>query len=292
MDSRLYTIREIARELALPESTVRYYRDTFSAFLPSVGTGRRRRYPAEAIPLLRLVAEGYAQNRPRPEIERALTETLGGAPTGKVPPSLALRGYGWDARRDEVLATVLEGERERREVMWQMARELVRLGEAVERQHILLTKLTDRLAVSERTLPASSMPPVAGQPAAASAPAAFTPADGDTFTASAPEPAEVAPAPAALASAVVQEVALQGSATPQESAVTEESATLQELATLREELARERELVERLRRSKLEIERRAAEAEARLGRTVEEPGGAAERGSLFSRLFSRGDDGR
>ncbi len=287
MDSRLYTIREIARELALPESTVRYYRDAFSAFLPSVGTGRRRRYPAEAIPLLRLVAEGYAQNRPRPEIERALTEALGGAPTGKVPPSLALRGYGWDARRDEVLATVLEGERERREVMWQMARELVRLGEAVERQHILLTKLTDRLAVPERTLPASSTPPAPGQPTAVPAPAAFTTAQAGTPTASAPEPAEAAPAAAAPELAALQE-----SAALPESAVPQESATLQELAALREELARERELVERLRRSKLEIERRAAEAEARLGRTIEEPGGAGGRGSRFSRLFFRGDDGR
>jgi hypothetical protein len=40
-----------------------------------------------------------------------------------------------------------------------------------------------------------------------------------------------------------------------------------ELDALRTELARERELVERLRRSKLEIERRAAEAEAALSDT-------------------------
>lgn len=276
MDSRLYTIREIARELALPESTVRYYRDAFSAYLPSVGTGRRRRYPAEAIPLLRLVAEGYAQNRPRPEIERALTEALGGAPTGQVPPSLALRGYGWEARRDEVLATVLEGERERREVMWQMARELVRLGEAVERQHILLTKLTDQLAAPERALAAASAPPPGWQPAAAPAPAASGVLGTESpMSAGSDQPAEVASAGAAA-----------------ESGAPPESAALQELAALREELARERELVERLRRSKLEVERRAAEAEARLGRSAQEPGGAAGRGSMFSRLFSRGDEGR
>ena len=56
---------EIARELGLPESTVRYYRDAFAGYLPAVGTGRRRRYPLEAIPLLRVVADGYAQNRAR-----------------------------------------------------------------------------------------------------------------------------------------------------------------------------------------------------------------------------------
>ena len=64
-EGRLLTVREIARELGLPESTVRYYRDAFAGYLPAVGTGRRRRYPLEAIPLLRVVADGYAQNRAR-----------------------------------------------------------------------------------------------------------------------------------------------------------------------------------------------------------------------------------
>jgi hypothetical protein len=44
-----------------------------------------------------------------------------------------------------------------------------------------------------------------------------------------------------------------------------------ELASLREELERERELVERLRRGKLEIERRATAAEAELERRAESP---------------------
>ncbi len=234
-DSRLYTIRDVARELGLPESTVRYYRNAFAAFLPSVGTGRRRRYPAEAIPLLRLVAEGYAQNRPRAEIEQALSESLGGpGAAGKPATAVVTSAFGGDIHRDELLATVLDGERERREVMWQMARELVRLGEAIERQHVVLTKLTEQIAA-----PAAAAPPAASAPPAApAAPAAETTPDAE-----------------------------------------------RELEGLRHELARERELVERLRRSKLDIERRAAEAEARLG----EGGSAPTRRGIFGKLLARED---
>ena len=225
-DGHLYTIRDVARELGLPESTVRYYRDAFSAYLPSVGTGRRRRYPADAIPLLRLVAEGYAQNRPRAEIEQALSESLGASSAGK--PAMAPAGFGIH-ERDELLATVLDGERERREVMWQMARELVRLGEAIERQQVVLAGLARQASAPGHTLP----------------------------------------------SAAVGEAPLE---TP---------SAQQELEQLRHELARERELVERLRRSKLDIERRAVEAEAQLG-----TGGALARGGLLGKLLSRGDERR
>lgn len=247
-DSRLYTIRDVARELALPESTVRYYRNAFAAYLPSVGTGRRRRYPAEAIPLLRLVAEGYAQNRPRAEIEQAVSESLGasGAP-GQPATAVATRSFGGEGHRDELLATILDGERERREVMWQMARELVRLGEAIERQHVILTKLSEQVAASERALPAGAEAAAAAAPAAAYPPAA---------------PA----APAAEPSPDGQ----------------------RELEELRHELTRERELVERLRRSKLEIERRAAEAEARLG----EAGSSPARRGLLGKLLAREEQPR
>ncbi len=237
-DGRLYTIRDVARELGLPESTVRYYRNAFSAYLPSVGTGRRRRYPPEAIPLLRLVAEGYAQNRPRAEIEQALSESLGASSGGKPATAIAPPGFGGNMHRDELLVTVLDGERERREVMWQMARELVRLGEAIERQHVILSRLADQVASPARTLPG------AAEAAARSA------------TSSA---ASAAPAP---------------------------PAAQYELDQLRQELARERELVERLRRSKLEIERRAAEAEAQLGET----GAAPPRRGLLGRLLTRDDE--
>lgn len=245
-DGHLHTIRDVARELDLPESTVRYYRNAFSAYLPSVGTGRRRRYPAEAIPLLRLVAQGYAQNRPRAEIEQALSESLGASSGGKPTTAIAPHGFGGNAHRDELLATILDGERERREVMWQMARELVRLGEAIERQHVILTRFTEQVTAAERTLPAA---------------------------------APLTPIPIVEVSASLESVA----APPLPGAGGEVEAAQRELEELRHELARERELVERLRRSKLEIERRAAEAGAQLGGG----GSAPARRGLWGRLLAR-----
>lgn len=44
----LLTLKEIAQELDIPESNLRYYRNRISEFLPSVGRGRRRRYLPEA----------------------------------------------------------------------------------------------------------------------------------------------------------------------------------------------------------------------------------------------------
>jgi DNA-binding transcriptional MerR regulator len=256
-DSRLYTIRDVARELGLPESTVRYYRNAFAAFLPSVGTGRRRRYPAEAIPLLRLVAEGYAQNRPRIEIEQALGETGASQAASRPAVPVLARGFGGDGR-DEMLATILDGERDRREVMWQVARELVRLGEAIERQQALLTKLAETATSPSRSL----------------APAAVADAVG------AAEGGEAETGTVALGVAPV------ASAVPAESVPSAVSAAQLELDRLRQELARERELVERLRRSKLDIERRAAEAEARLGQGSLATG----RRGFLGKLLAREDD--
>lgn len=53
----LLTIAEIAKRLNMPESTVRYYRDKFAAFIPEVGEGRNRRYRPESLELFKYVAE-------------------------------------------------------------------------------------------------------------------------------------------------------------------------------------------------------------------------------------------
>ena len=229
-EGRLLTVRDIARELGLPESTVRYYRDAFAGYLPAVGTGRRRRYPLEVVPLFRVVAEGYAQNRARGEIEHALGELLGGDGAAPVLAPGTQTVLADASQHEALLTTVLDGERERREVMWQMARELVRLGEAIERQEALLARLLSSTEALGRVLP--------GQP---------------DFSAASASPAPPAP---------------------------------EELEALRRELAHERDLVERLRRSKLDFERRAAVAEARL----DEEGGAQRRRGLLSKLLSQEPD--
>lgn len=137
------------------------------------------------------------------------------------------------ARRDvtDLYTTLMEGERERREVMWQMVHEIVRLGEAIDRQHAILGGIVDQLVErTDHALPAAR-------------PAATTADRG------AERAAPLTPA----------------------------------LETLQDELARERELVERLRRSKLDLERRAAEAETLLESLQQRRPG----GSIFARLRSR-----
>ena len=72
MAAELRTVAAIARDLDLPESTVRYYRDRFADYIPSVGNGRGRRYPPEALAVLRFIADGLRSNVPASELEAAL----------------------------------------------------------------------------------------------------------------------------------------------------------------------------------------------------------------------------
>jgi DNA-binding transcriptional MerR regulator len=232
MSEALFTLRDLARELGLPESTVRFYRDSFAAYLPAVGHGRRRRYPAEALGLLRFIGDSFSQNRRREDIDAVLAEMTGvsaadmPAPEPLVPPEpmRAIAQLPVTTRRgvptanDDAVATLLEGERDRREVMWQIAREIVRLGEAIERQHMFLEGISRRIDQEAGHL----------LPAASDASGEVSPRAADEATSNAK--------------------ALSG-----------------ELDRLREELKQERELVERLRKAKLQIERRAADAESRAG---------------------------
>jgi DNA-binding transcriptional MerR regulator len=229
MDSAALTLREIAREMNLPESTIRYYRDAFALYIPTVGLGRRRRYAAESLELFQVIVEGYAQNLSREDIEARLQER---SPAASAPASVpATRPAPLRLHRqtpvsrqptEELVATIMDGERERRDVMWQLAREIVRMGEALERQQLALMQITQHLDWTNR------LPPVAGLP---------VPYMGTG----------VAPA------------------------VPTENTLAKELSSLREELQRERELVERLRRSKLEIEQRATAAENELERRADSP---------------------
>ena len=109
---------------------------------------------------------------------------------------------------------------------WQLAREIVRMGEVLERQQMTLVQITQHLDWGANR----ALPP--GQ--------------------------NVSPVP-------------YTGMTPAQPPVPDESSLARELGALREELERERELVERLRRSKLEIERRATVAEAELERRAESP---------------------
>ncbi|MED1948965.1 MULTISPECIES: MerR family transcriptional regulator [Brevibacillus] len=76
MPNKLLTIAEIAKQLDIPESTVRFYRDRFEMFVPSVGEGRKKRYLPEAAEVLRFIADSFKRNETATEIEEALSRAF------------------------------------------------------------------------------------------------------------------------------------------------------------------------------------------------------------------------
>ena len=68
----LLTIKDIARELDVPESNLRYYRDRFEDYLPSVGQGRKRRYKKEALEVFRYIVQGFQNDKTTEQIAEEL----------------------------------------------------------------------------------------------------------------------------------------------------------------------------------------------------------------------------
>ena len=234
-EQQLYTVSELARELGLPISTVRYYRDVFTGHIPTMGSGRRRLYPQAALVRLRFINQSYAAGRKRDEIEREFLDGGVEEPTAatavQVHETLASSEYR------ELVTSLLEGERERRELLWQMVRELSRFGNAIEQQHFVLNELVEQVVQrADRRLP---------------------------------PPAERPRRPHEPDAGIEEQTQLPEG----------------EAAHLRRALANEQELVERLRRSKLELERRAAAAEAEL-----EAQQVKQRG-IWDRLFRQSTEG-
>ena len=71
-DDRLLTLSEVAQRLGLPETTIRYYRDRFAPYLPTVGRGRSRRYSPQAVERLRWIIEQLHAGVSPVEIEAQL----------------------------------------------------------------------------------------------------------------------------------------------------------------------------------------------------------------------------
>lgn len=76
MEQTLLTISQIAKELQIPESTARYYRDRFINYIPFVGKGRGKKYRPETVEILRFIAEGFNRNLTAMEIEDGLSRMV------------------------------------------------------------------------------------------------------------------------------------------------------------------------------------------------------------------------
>jgi DNA-binding transcriptional MerR regulator len=300
-DETLLTLRQLADELKLPESTVRYYRDAFLDHIPSVGTGRRRRYPAAAVAVLRSIARSYAAGRRRAEIIAVVQAQGSPAQTVTLSPDKPQTVPLEEVTNLDLLAAILDGEREQRDALWQMAKEIVRLTEVLEGQDSVLCEIADRagVIVSNTSRVSRSAPPMAAlasaEPAAAPAPApaevavpapvAFS--DVSIAAAFFSSPPAASPPPFSAPPASIPEIAepaLTAAEVEVEVEVQAPSAARHfsgapDMDGLRAELEAERALVERLRESKLELEHRAADAEAAL----EDRG--HRRSSVISRLL-------
>jgi DNA-binding transcriptional MerR regulator len=69
----MLTINEISQEIHIPESTLRYWRDKYADFLPSAGSGRKKRYSPAAIPVFKTIAELSAENKTAADITERLS---------------------------------------------------------------------------------------------------------------------------------------------------------------------------------------------------------------------------
>ncbi len=68
------TIADIARETGIAESTLRFYRDKFGHYIPSVGEGRKRRYEPQAAVIFKEIADLSGKGVPIPDIQKRLGE--------------------------------------------------------------------------------------------------------------------------------------------------------------------------------------------------------------------------
>lgn len=283
-DEPLFTLRELADQLSLPESTVRYYRDAFLDHIPSVGTGRRRRYPPAALAVLRSIAKGYGAGQSRSEILGRMdggTAAPVAEPVASAPKAARRRSRASETAEVtnlDLLAAIVDGEREQREALWQMAQEIMRLTGVLESQEKVLSEIGDHTGFTVRGaapppfLAGEAAPPALGRGSAEPLPplpplapmAPLTPLTplaepaAESRPASPPMPTwlqDLSPTPAPSTPAGA--FAAEG---PGRSPLPSLSET-PEIERLRNELDAERQLVDRLREAKVKLEQRTAEAE-------------------------------
>lgn len=73
----MYTFKQAAELAGLHENTARTYRDRFLEFFTCTGEGRRRRYPDEAVDILKLISEKVSQNLTQEQIQVELERKYG-----------------------------------------------------------------------------------------------------------------------------------------------------------------------------------------------------------------------
>ncbi len=75
MPEKLLSVAEIARRLDVPESTLHYWKNRFSQYVPSVGRGRLKRFRPEAVEAFRTVAELMKSGHAAEDVMAALAQS-------------------------------------------------------------------------------------------------------------------------------------------------------------------------------------------------------------------------
>lgn len=63
---KVYTLTEVAKKTGISMPTLQRYKKNYQSRIPSVGKGRRQRYPEEALPVFEEIKEENIQRRGRP----------------------------------------------------------------------------------------------------------------------------------------------------------------------------------------------------------------------------------
>jgi DNA-binding transcriptional MerR regulator len=159
----LLTVADIARQLQIPEATARYYRDRFALYVPSVGAGRSRRYPSEALDVLRYIATTLRAGTPVALVEAGLAERfpIVGEPAPESSSNTAVTQQQPTAMCPADFATALDVLLAQRETMLreELARQHDEVLDALQQQTATLQQQLrntgERLAAMERALVAS-----------------------------------------------------------------------------------------------------------------------------------------
>ena len=97
-DNRLYSIAAMAKILDMPESTLHYWKNRFDDVLPSFGTGRGKRYRAEAVEIFRdigaMLAQGLSAGDVRAELARRYPVNVGSGQVASQAAPLATLATG------------------------------------------------------------------------------------------------------------------------------------------------------------------------------------------------------
>ena len=246
MTARL-SIREISRRTGVPESTLRYYRSLFPGQIPTLGSGRHRRHPEHAVPVFRQISDLFADGESRQGILRQLEEPRpDAAESGSAAASRVLRMS--EARVSPEVEHPLDVSGLPRTVPAGDFEGFVAALMARDRELMAMHRgLLDLVGRLIATFEAKK--PVAEARAEA--------ATHEAATTRAPPPHEAwGGGTTAAEGSVETEPSTKASVGSPDSADAEK-----QLDRLRQSLEREREMVERLRHSKLEIEQRLARFE-------------------------------